>query len=166
MLSSSENFLCVRATEATVVVRMDRPLVQKLLNLPAGRPALDVLLRARGVAVALMPLVWPLSTCVVTQMVLRTLSPLVRQVDFALDWLHLDAGQRLFSQGDPTTNLYIVLSGRVRSVQRVSLECLTSPSQPSIPSLCHPPPLGPVHIPELWVDSHRGQGAASRIRSP
>ncbi|EDQ90470.1 uncharacterized protein MONBRDRAFT_16206, partial [Monosiga brevicollis MX1] len=44
------------------------------------------------------------------------LSPLVRQVDFALDWMHLDAGERLYQQNDPSDVVYLLLSGRVRSV--------------------------------------------------
>ncbi|KJE89701.1 neuropathy target esterase, variant 1 [Capsaspora owczarzaki ATCC 30864] len=46
------------------------------------------------------------------------LSPFVRQVDFGLDWLHVNAGQSLYRQGDPSDAILIVLNGRVRSVVR------------------------------------------------
>lgn len=52
-------------------------------------------------------------------MVLVNISPLIRQVDFALDWLHLDAGNVLYKQGSQATTVYIVLSGRVRAVLQV-----------------------------------------------
>ncbi len=45
----------------------------------------------------------------------RRLSPMVRQVDFALDWLRMESGKALFRQGDQTDGTFIVLSGRLRS---------------------------------------------------
>ena len=53
---------------------------------------------------------------------LRRLSPLVRQVDFALDWTQVNAGKVVFKQGDPAAGIYIVLNGRVRSVVTISGE--------------------------------------------
>ena len=49
--------------------------------------------------------------------ILSRLSPLVRRMDFATGWLHLKSGQFLYTPGDPASDVYIVLSGRVR-VQR------------------------------------------------
>uniref|UniRef100_T1J9C2 Swiss cheese n=1 Tax=Strigamia maritima TaxID=126957 RepID=T1J9C2_STRMM len=40
----------------------------------------------------------------------------VREVDFALDWTMLDSGKSLYRQGDAANVMYIVLSGRLRSV--------------------------------------------------
>jgi lysophospholipid hydrolase len=54
---------------------------------------------------------------------IASLSPLVRQVDFALDWITIESGKALFRQGDKTDGTYIVLSGRFRSViQRLGAE--------------------------------------------
>ena len=47
--------------------------------------------------------------------VISRLSPMVRQVDFALDWINIESGKSLFKQGDPTDGTFIVLSGRLRS---------------------------------------------------
>ncbi|XP_062514958.1 patatin-like phospholipase domain-containing protein 6 isoform X2 [Corticium candelabrum] len=40
----------------------------------------------------------------------------VRQIDYALDWMQLQAGKALYRQGERATNCNIVLSGRLRSV--------------------------------------------------
>nr|XP_027217854.1 patatin-like phospholipase domain-containing protein 7 isoform X1 [Penaeus vannamei] len=52
----------------------------------------------------------------VANTVLRRMSPFVRQIDFALDWEHLEAGRALYKQGQKTDATFIVLSGRLRSV--------------------------------------------------
>ncbi|XP_060526246.1 neuropathy target esterase sws isoform X4 [Cylas formicarius] len=49
-------------------------------------------------------------------MVVKRLSPFVRQVDFALDWLFLESGRAVYRQDDESDSTYIVLSGRLRSV--------------------------------------------------
>ncbi|XP_059619061.1 neuropathy target esterase sws isoform X2 [Phlebotomus argentipes] len=48
--------------------------------------------------------------------VVKKLSPLVRQCDFALDWIFLESGRAVFRQDEPSDSTYIVLSGRVRAV--------------------------------------------------
>ncbi|XP_066994336.1 neuropathy target esterase sws isoform X2 [Anabrus simplex] len=48
--------------------------------------------------------------------VVRRLSPFVRQVDFALDWVFLESGRAVYRQGDESDSTFIVLSGRLRSV--------------------------------------------------
>lgn len=48
--------------------------------------------------------------------VLRKLSPLVRQCDYALDWIFLESGRAVYRQDDIGDSTYIVLSGRLRSV--------------------------------------------------
>lgn len=50
---------------------------------------------------------------------LANVKPLVRQVDFALDWSTLTAGNRLYRQGEEASTVYLVLSGRLRSVLEV-----------------------------------------------
>lgn len=48
--------------------------------------------------------------------VVKKLSPLVRQCDFALDWVFLESGRAVYRQDEPSDSTYIVLSGRLRSV--------------------------------------------------
>ena len=48
--------------------------------------------------------------------VIRRLSPFVRQIDFALDWIHYESGRAIYRQGDVSDSTFIVLSGRLRSV--------------------------------------------------
>ncbi|XP_058809810.1 neuropathy target esterase sws isoform X2 [Phymastichus coffea] len=52
----------------------------------------------------------------VAKTVVKRLSPFVRQVDFALDWLFLESGRAVYRQGDDSDSTFIVLSGRLRSV--------------------------------------------------
>jgi lysophospholipid hydrolase len=47
--------------------------------------------------------------------VVKRLSTFVRQIDFALDWVHYKSGQAIYRQGDEPDSTYIVLSGRLRS---------------------------------------------------
>jgi lysophospholipid hydrolase len=48
---------------------------------------------------------------------LERLSPMVRAIDLALEWLHLNAGQVMCRQGERAEHIYIVLHGRVRCVK-------------------------------------------------
>lgn len=48
--------------------------------------------------------------------VVRRLSPLVRQCDYALDWIFLESGRAVYRQDEIGDSTYIVLSGRLRSV--------------------------------------------------
>ncbi|XP_055841817.1 neuropathy target esterase sws isoform X2 [Episyrphus balteatus] len=48
--------------------------------------------------------------------VVRRLSPLVRQCDYALDWIFLESGRAVYRQDEVSDSTYIVLSGRMRSV--------------------------------------------------
>ncbi len=48
--------------------------------------------------------------------VIRHLSPYVRSIDFALEWSLVEAGKALFRQGSDADSVYVVLSGRLRSV--------------------------------------------------
>ncbi|VDP03764.1 unnamed protein product, partial [Soboliphyme baturini] len=58
----------------------------------------------------------PLVVLKIAYSVVQRLSPFVRQVDYAIDWEMHDAGYPLYSQNDSANCLYIVLSGRLRSV--------------------------------------------------
>ncbi|XP_052757795.1 neuropathy target esterase sws isoform X1 [Galleria mellonella] len=48
--------------------------------------------------------------------VVKRLSPFVRQVDFALDWVFLESGRAVYRQDEESGSTFIVLSGRLRSV--------------------------------------------------
>ncbi|XP_078285750.1 patatin-like phospholipase domain-containing protein 6 isoform X2 [Rhinoraja longicauda] len=48
------------------------------------------------------------------------MSPFVRQMDFAIDWMAVEAGRALYRQADRSDCTYIVLNGRLRSVIRKS----------------------------------------------
>lgn len=48
--------------------------------------------------------------------VVRGLSPLVRQCDFALDWVFVESGRAIYRQDESSDSTFIVLNGRLRSV--------------------------------------------------
>lgn len=48
--------------------------------------------------------------------VIKGLSPLVRQCDFALDWMFLESGRAIYRHDEQSDSTYIVLNGRLRSV--------------------------------------------------
>uniref|UniRef100_A0A670KHJ9 lysophospholipase n=1 Tax=Podarcis muralis TaxID=64176 RepID=A0A670KHJ9_PODMU len=52
----------------------------------------------------------------VAHTVAARMSPFVRQMDFAIDWMAVEAGRALYRQGDRSDCTYIVLNGRLRSV--------------------------------------------------
>ncbi|KAL2099830.1 hypothetical protein ACEWY4_004224 [Coilia grayii] len=52
----------------------------------------------------------------VAHTVVRRMSSFVRQIDFALDWMAVEAGRAVYRQEDKSDSTFIVLSGRLRSV--------------------------------------------------
>ncbi|XP_029025187.1 patatin-like phospholipase domain-containing protein 7 isoform X2 [Betta splendens] len=52
----------------------------------------------------------------VAHTVVRRMSSFVRQIDFALDWMAVEAGRAIYRQGEKSDSTFIVLSGRLRSV--------------------------------------------------
>ncbi|XP_076005517.1 patatin-like phospholipase domain-containing protein 7 [Genypterus blacodes] len=52
----------------------------------------------------------------VAHTVVKRVSSFVRQIDFALDWMAVEAGRPVYRQGDKSDSTFIVLSGRLRSV--------------------------------------------------
>uniref|UniRef100_A0A8C6M3B6 lysophospholipase n=1 Tax=Nothobranchius furzeri TaxID=105023 RepID=A0A8C6M3B6_NOTFU len=52
----------------------------------------------------------------VAHTVVRRMSSFVRQIDFALDWVAVEAGRAVYRQDDKSDSTFIVLSGRLRSV--------------------------------------------------
>lgn len=41
----------------------------------------------------------------------------VLHIDASLDWMHLEAGQVLYRQGDDADSIYIVINGRLRALK-------------------------------------------------
>ncbi|XP_023555995.1 patatin-like phospholipase domain-containing protein 7 [Octodon degus] len=60
----------------------------------------------------------PAIVLAVAHTVVKRMSSFVRQIDFALDWMEVEAGRAVYRQGDKSDCTYIVLSGRLRSVIR------------------------------------------------
>lgn len=58
----------------------------------------------------------PQTVVYVANSVVRKLSPLVRQCDYALDWVFLESGRAVYRQDETSDCTYIVLSGRLRSI--------------------------------------------------
>ncbi|KAM3867690.1 patatin-like phospholipase domain-containing protein 7 [Diretmus argenteus] len=52
----------------------------------------------------------------VAHTVVKRVSSFVRQIDFALDWMAVEAGRAVYRQEDKSDSTFIVLSGRLRSV--------------------------------------------------
>ncbi|KAL6725502.1 hypothetical protein Aduo_007550 [Ancylostoma duodenale] len=57
----------------------------------------------------------------VAHSVLRRLSPFLRGVDYALDWVLVDSGQSVYREGDVADSMFVMLSGRLRSVEKKTL---------------------------------------------
>lgn len=51
--------------------------------------------------------------------VIDNLSPYVRSIDFALEWMQVESGKAIYHQGDLADCTYVILSGRLRSVIKV-----------------------------------------------
>lgn len=50
-------------------------------------------------------------------LLLTKLSPTICSIDLALDWKHLDGGEVLCHEGETATHIYIVIHGRIQSIQ-------------------------------------------------
>ncbi|AET37413.1 lysophospholipase Ecym_1163 [Eremothecium cymbalariae DBVPG len=46
------------------------------------------------------------------------LSPKILKLDYALEWVHLEASETLFKQNDPANAIYVVLNGRLRQLHQ------------------------------------------------
>ncbi|KAI9190115.1 phosphatidylcholine and lysophosphatidylcholine phospholipase [Blastocladiella emersonii ATCC 22665] len=51
------------------------------------------------------------------QRLVSVLSPLVLHIDFALEWMQVNAGHVLYRQGDASDSIYMVLNGRLRAIE-------------------------------------------------
>ena len=58
----------------------------------------------------------PLVLLTMAKRLISLLSPLVLHIDFALEWIQVNAGQVIYHQNDPSDAIYIVLHGRVRTL--------------------------------------------------
>ncbi|KAG0151664.1 hypothetical protein CROQUDRAFT_667702 [Cronartium quercuum f. sp. fusiforme G11] len=58
----------------------------------------------------------PIVLLTLAKRLISLLSPLVLHIDSALEWMAVDAGQIIYREGDPSDNLYIVIGGRLRSI--------------------------------------------------
>ncbi|KAI8887491.1 patatin-domain-containing protein [Backusella circina FSU 941] len=47
----------------------------------------------------------------------RYISPLVLHIDIALEWMQIGAGHIIYKQGEPSESIYMVLHGRLRTIQ-------------------------------------------------
>uniref|UniRef100_A0AC34Q9K7 Uncharacterized protein n=1 Tax=Panagrolaimus sp. JU765 TaxID=591449 RepID=A0AC34Q9K7_9BILA len=48
----------------------------------------------------------------------RRMSPFIRSIDYAMDWVMLDSGQAVYRLGDNADAMFVVLSGRLRCVDK------------------------------------------------
>ena len=58
----------------------------------------------------------PMVLLTMAKRLISLLSPLVLHIDFALEWIQVNAGQVIYHQNDPSDAIYIVLNGRVRTI--------------------------------------------------
>ncbi|KTG01590.1 hypothetical protein cypCar_00016145 [Cyprinus carpio] len=56
----------------------------------------------------------------VAHTVVRRMSSFVRQIDFALDWMAVEAGRAVYRLGDKSDSTFIVLTRRLRSVEALT----------------------------------------------
>ncbi|KAK0718295.1 hypothetical protein B0T26DRAFT_752232 [Lasiosphaeria miniovina] len=60
---------------------------------------------------------YPIVLLTMAKRLTSLLPRLILHIDFALEWLQVNAGQVIFHEGDESEAIYIVLNGRLRSVQ-------------------------------------------------
>nr|CAH8826675.1 unnamed protein product [Trichobilharzia regenti] len=56
----------------------------------------------------------------VTHIASSHLSPLLHQLDFAMEWISVKSGKALYKKGDDAHHVYVVLSGRLRQVDNMT----------------------------------------------
>ena len=96
LISHYPSLLSVRARTASVLGYVSPDTFSARLGSRDGRDAMAI------------------ARCIGRRLV-ATISPLAHQIDFALDWVHLNAGKTLFREGEDSTSLFVVLSGRLRA---------------------------------------------------
>ncbi|KAI4088348.1 MAG: hypothetical protein Q9206_004665 [Seirophora lacunosa] len=59
---------------------------------------------------------WPVILLTMAKRLTSLLPRLILHIDFALEWVQIDAGQVIHHQGDESDAIYIVLNGRLRAI--------------------------------------------------
>ncbi|KAL8935887.1 MAG: hypothetical protein Q9216_005207 [Gyalolechia sp. 2 TL-2023] len=59
---------------------------------------------------------WPVILLTMAKRLTSLLPRLILHIDFALEWVQIDAGQVIHHQGDDSDAIYIVLNGRLRAI--------------------------------------------------
>ena len=59
---------------------------------------------------------YPIVLLTMAKRLTSLLPPLIRHIDFALEWVQINAGQVIHHEGDESDAIYIVLNGRLRAV--------------------------------------------------
>ena len=59
---------------------------------------------------------WPVILLTMAKRLTSLLPRLILHIDFALEWVQIDAGQVIHQQGDDSDAIYIVLNGRLRAI--------------------------------------------------
>lgn len=59
---------------------------------------------------------WPVVLLTMAKRLTSLLPRLILHIDFALEWVQIDAGQVIHHQGDESDAIYIVLNGRLRAI--------------------------------------------------
>ena len=62
---------------------------------------------------------YPIVLLTMAKRLTSLLPRLILHIDFALEWVQVDAGQAIFRQGDESDAIYIVLNGRLRMLRTV-----------------------------------------------
>lgn len=65
-----------------------------------------------------------------TKKLITCLSPVVLNIDMALEWVHVNAGQILCKQNDHANSIYLVLSGRLRTILDATSHSSDQPIKP------------------------------------
>ena len=60
---------------------------------------------------------YPIVLLTMAKRLTNLLPRLILHIDFALEWVQVDAGQAIFRQGDESDAIYIVLNGRLRNLK-------------------------------------------------
>lgn len=60
---------------------------------------------------------YPIVLLTMAKRLTSLLPRLIQHIDFALEWVQIDAGQAIYQQGDESDAIYIVLNGRLRGIQ-------------------------------------------------
>jgi lysophospholipid hydrolase len=91
-VSSYRSFVDVRAQTDVYVGFLPRPALERIVDK------------------------YPVVLLTMAKRLTSLLPRLIRHIDFALEWVQVDAGQVIHHQGDESDAIYIVLNGRLRAV--------------------------------------------------